>query len=174
MTVVVNLFGGPGCGKSTTAAALFAELKMQHVNCELVTEFAKDKVWEHNAKIFDAQPYLFGKQYWKIKRCLGEVDFIITDSPLLLSIVYNNKYAKLQYFNSMVKEIHDQFNNMNWLVRRENLYQTSGRNESHSEALLLDDEIEALLIALEEGYFIKNAHVSISQMAKWVINEATL
>lgn len=43
-TIVVNLFGAPGAGKSTGAAHIFAELKMCGINTELVTEFAKDKV----------------------------------------------------------------------------------------------------------------------------------
>ena len=44
-TLVVNLYGAPGSGKSTGAAYIFAKLKMLGVNCELITEFAKDKVW---------------------------------------------------------------------------------------------------------------------------------
>ena len=39
--IVVNLFGGPGCGKSTTAAWLFNQLKERGINCEYVTEFPK-------------------------------------------------------------------------------------------------------------------------------------
>jgi len=48
MMICVNLFGAPGSGKSTCAAYTFAKLKMLGVNCELVTEFAKDKTWEKN------------------------------------------------------------------------------------------------------------------------------
>ena len=43
---IVNLFGAPGAGKSTGAAYIFSKLKLAGVNAELVTEFAKDKVWE--------------------------------------------------------------------------------------------------------------------------------
>ena len=39
---VINLYGGPGTGKSTTAAALFALIKREGYNVELVTEFAID------------------------------------------------------------------------------------------------------------------------------------
>ena len=46
--IVCNLFGSPGTGKSTLAAYVFAKLKMLGINCELVTEFAKDKTWENN------------------------------------------------------------------------------------------------------------------------------
>ena len=43
--MVVNLFGAPGAGKSTGAAYIFAILKMHGIDAELVTEFAKDKLW---------------------------------------------------------------------------------------------------------------------------------
>ena len=46
MTKVINLFGGPGAGKSTTAAGLFYEMKVRDIKCELVTEYAKDMTYE--------------------------------------------------------------------------------------------------------------------------------
>ena len=46
--LIINLFGAPGAGKSTGAAYVFSQLKAAGVNAELVTEFAKDKVWEAN------------------------------------------------------------------------------------------------------------------------------
>ena len=87
--IVVNLFGGPGCGKSTGAAYIFAKLKMAGVNAELVTEFAKDKTWERNSKALTCQPYVFGKQVYRIDRCADQVDVIVTDSPIVLSLLYN-------------------------------------------------------------------------------------
>lgn len=51
--IVVNLFGAPGAGKSTGAARIFSNLKMAGINAELVTEFAKDKVWEENKAVFN-------------------------------------------------------------------------------------------------------------------------
>ena len=60
--LVVNLFGVPGAGKSTGAAYIFYRLKSAGVNAELVTEFAKDKVWEENDEVFKNQAYIFGKQ----------------------------------------------------------------------------------------------------------------
>ena len=46
--LVINLFGGPGCGKSTIAALLFGKLKQNGINCEMALEYAKDKVWEES------------------------------------------------------------------------------------------------------------------------------
>ena len=49
--LIVSLCGQPGVGKSTGSAYVFSKLKMAGVNAELVTEFAKDKVWERNEKL---------------------------------------------------------------------------------------------------------------------------
>lgn len=43
-TIIVNLFAGPGAGKSTGAAYIFSKLKLAGIDCEYVSEFAKDKV----------------------------------------------------------------------------------------------------------------------------------
>lgn len=40
---VINLFAGPGSGKSTTCAGVFSKLKLAGVNCEMALEYAKDK-----------------------------------------------------------------------------------------------------------------------------------
>lgn len=53
--LIINLFGAPGAGKSTGAAYIFSKLKMLGVNAELVTEFAKDKVWENNTEVLSNQ-----------------------------------------------------------------------------------------------------------------------
>ena len=57
-TIIVNLFGAPGAGKSTGAAYIFSKIKMAGVNAELVTEFAKDKVWEESKEVFNNQIYI--------------------------------------------------------------------------------------------------------------------
>ena len=84
--ICINLTAQPGAGKSTLAAATFAKLKMLGINCELVTEFAKDKVWENNKMALSNQIYIFAKQYYRMDRCAGKVDVIITDSPLTLTL----------------------------------------------------------------------------------------
>lgn len=67
---VINLFAGPGSGKSTTCAGVFSKLKLAGVNCEMALEYAKDKVWEQSFHTLDNQIYIFGKQLhrlWRLK-----------------------------------------------------------------------------------------------------------
>ena len=57
--LVINLFGAPCAGKSSGAAYIFSQLKMMGVNCELVTEVAKDFTWEKNTEALSCQEYIF-------------------------------------------------------------------------------------------------------------------
>lgn len=143
--LLINLFGGPGAGKSTGAAYIFSQLKMAGVNAELVTEFAKDKVWEGNKEVFKNQAYIFGKQYFKISRCADKVDVIITDSPLLLSIVYNDNPVLGDSFNETVKNVFSSFNSMNYILSREKEYNPIGRNQTESEAKEVDVQVRVML-----------------------------
>jgi broad-specificity NMP kinase len=44
-TLVVSLFAGPGVGKSTMATGIFSALKFKGIECEYVSEYAKNLVW---------------------------------------------------------------------------------------------------------------------------------
>lgn len=142
-TLVVNLIGGPGSGKSTTASGIFYELKRIGVNCEMALEFAKDKVWEESYKILDDQFYIFGKQYHKLFRLNGKVDVIITDSPLIISILYNKTPSK--YFNNFVLEQYNTFYNLTFLLNRPENYQEEGRIQTKEESEVLDTVIKEIL-----------------------------
>lgn len=65
---VVNLFAGPGAGKSTLATGVFHELKLQGINCEYVSEIAKDLTWEKRHNSLNFQLYVFAKQHRDIER----------------------------------------------------------------------------------------------------------
>ena len=132
--IVVNLFGPPGAGKSTGAAYIFAELKQLGINAELVTEFAKDKTWEGNMTALSCQEYVFGKQSYRLARCRNDVDVIVTDSPLPLSIVYNADSTLGDAFNEVVLNVFDTYENMNFFIVRVKEYNPKGRNQTELES----------------------------------------
>ena len=143
MAIVVNLFAGPGVGKSTTAARIFAELKMHGVNCEMALEFAKDKVWEESFKTMDDQIYIFGKQFHKIWRLKDKVDVIICDSPLPISIVYDKENSET--FHTLIMEQFNKFDNYNVLLTRSGEYQKEGRVQTEEEAKGVDEIVKKML-----------------------------
>ena len=79
---VINFYGGPGAGKSVSAAQLFATLKAKKEKVELIQEVAKQWAWERRRPVSLDQFYFFGLQSRKEYSLFENVDFIITDSPV--------------------------------------------------------------------------------------------
>lgn len=145
-TIIVNLYGGPGTGKSSGAAYIFAKLKMAGVDTEYVTEFAKDKVWEGSQKVFKCQFYITGKQTFRVSRCFGEVDVIVTDSPIRLGKIYADRIGRTQLGLACVEEA-DQYrgNTIEIFLERVKPYNPNGRNQTEEESKEIDKTIRKML-----------------------------
>ena len=151
--LIVNLFGAPGAGKSTGAAFIFSHLKMAGVRSELVTEFAKDKVWEDSTEVFRNQLYILAKQSFRISRCEDKVDVIVTDAPLLISGFYNSPSKRLgQGFMQMLLELVDSYDNYNVVIERVRPYDKIGRFQSEYEANRMGIDILDYLDELDVKY----------------------
>jgi len=138
--IVVNFFGGPSVGKSTTAARVFSELKMKKYKCELVTEYAKDLVYQKSFDVLENQIYVFAHQHQRMNRLKKEVDVIITDSPLLLSQIYGDKET-VKYLSPLILHEINKFDNINILLTRTKEYQKYGRTQTLEEAVEIDTRI---------------------------------
>ena len=153
---VINIFGGPGVGKSTTAAGLFYQMKSQGYNVEYVTEYAKQLTYDERYNVLDSdQLYIFAKQHRKIYRLLGKCEYIITDSPLILSIMYfrlNPEKMIYNYlvFDTLVKDTFDKYPNINILLKRNSrhFYQVEGRTQSKEQAKSIDIDMKNLMLGL--------------------------
>lgn len=155
--LVVNLFAGSGAGKSTTAAGVFHALKRKDINCELVTEYAKDLVWDESYKVLLNQLLVFAQQNHRLRRLEGKVDVVVTDSPIFLSLVYNKVYHEKdgvygEHFNSFIKETFDRYDNLNYFLKRTKKYNPIGRVQTEEEAKAIDTKIKSLLDLYNVGY----------------------
>lgn len=144
---VINFWSGPGCGKSTTAAGLFYNMKMMKLNVELVTEYAKDAVFERRQNLFEDQIYIFAKQHRRIDRLRGHgIDWVVTDSPFPLGLVYMPDVAYRETFTKLIFETFGMFENYNYLLSRKFDYNPVGRNQKdENEAKIFDDRVVKLL-----------------------------
>ncbi len=130
---VVNFFGSPGTGKSTTAAGVFHLMKCQYYNVELVTEYAKDLVWSERQTMFTEQDYVMAKQNSRLRRLVGKVDYAITDAPLFLGLLYTPTVFPL-LFESFLVEVFNTYNNINIMLNRTKPYVPLGRNQTEEES----------------------------------------
>lgn len=170
--LVVNLFSGPGGGKSTCAAGMFYFLKMRGINCELVTEFAKeltyDEIWN---TYLDRQEVIFAEQNQRLHRLRKHVDVAITDSPLLLSYVYPKMNQQLRgvgewkafpEFKKFVVAQINTYENVNFLLsRNEKIFQSHGREHDLDESMLIDDAILQALVETETFFTDVNVNESL-------------
>lgn len=153
----INLYAGPGTGKSTVQSLLYGLLKTNHYSVEMVREYAKDLVYNGiNLKNSDLETQLiiFAEQLNREKLLeKAGIDVIITDSPLLL----NAFYAKDQFFVNMA------LNNTNdndlhiWLERNKDEYfEKDGRCHSEKESKEIDVKLQEFLL----NNNIKLIHIS--------------
>jgi hypothetical protein len=137
------MLGGSGIGKSTTAAGLYYHMKLAKKNVELVREYVKLLAWQ-GQKIgqFD-QVNIFGEQCKLEHTLYGKVDYIVTDSPIILAPIYEYFYHN----DSMVEEAAIKFiekaeksgvKHINILLERNKPYDTRGRYQTEEEAKRVD------------------------------------
>lgn len=144
MTKVINLFAGPGSGKSSIAAGLYSKMKFAMMDCELVTEYAKELVWEKRLHEVD-QTSILKEQVRRVERLVGNVEYVVTDSPILLSVIYGRMNDMGSEFEKLVLDTNNRFDNRNYLIKRVKPYVPKGRTQTEEEAKGLDFKIQMML-----------------------------
>ena len=168
-TLVINLCGGPGTGKSTLSANLFAKLKMSGVDVEMATEYVKDLVFEESFKKIENQIYIFGKQHNRLYRLKNKVNVIITDSPLLNSIVYytgNNKH-----FEPLVIWEFKEMNNITLYLERSFDYVQNGRMQTLDKAKKIDEIYKNLLDKYQIDYTSIRSPYNVDMIVESIIDK---
>ena len=140
----ISLFAGPGSGKSTTAAWLFAELKTRNISIELISEYVK--AWAHQRRKINEydQIYLLGKQmHYEYRALVSGVKHIVTDSPTDLSAIYAKYYNPKMlidiHLEALNREYSRDFLSLNiFLKRNDKPYITEGRYQTHQQAKEID------------------------------------
>ncbi len=168
MTLVVNLFAGPGSGKSTTAAGIFSLLKMHDVKCEYVQEYAKDIMWEKTLTVYYNQMYILGEQHKRQHRLLDQVDVMVTDSPLLMQCVY----VEAKWYQDLCVKLHHDFDNKNYFLGRVKEFEDKGRREDLAAAIKIDIDIKELLRSTGTSYvYLDGDFSAVNQITDEVLQK---
>lgn len=136
----INLFGGPGIGKSTVSAILFAELKIAGINVETVHEYAKELVYEgHDLReaTKEFQTKIFKEQLRRELLFLNKAEVLISDSPLLLNAYYHGdpKIIEIALRHSTPKDLNV------FLSRSVEKFEGRGRSHNHIESVAIDQKM---------------------------------
>jgi adenylate kinase family enzyme len=138
---VINFLGAPGSGKTTVASDLFSKLKKDGYTVANVPEFATELIQQGRSHSVECQPYLFGEQVHRLESCVQYgYDFIICDSPLLLSAIYDRGYSTS--FKQVILDTYIRFNNITYFMKvRPESYNQHGRLQSLRESLEVEQQI---------------------------------
>ena len=152
-TTIINLYGGPGVAKSTSAAYLFYLMKARGDNVELVREYVKDWAWEGRKFGAYDEIYFLGKQVRHESMLFGKVDYIVTDAPVYMTAYYAELYCSTRLAQGVteaavafyVQAQEDGHRHYHVRLERDKPYKADGRYQNEQQALDMDKGIDDFL-----------------------------
>ena len=168
--------GGPGSGKSTAANGLMFLLKILGLSSELVSEFAKDKVYEGNLpSVLKCQSLIIGEQDYRVSRLLGKVDYIVSDAPLNITAMHASNEKPLE---QAAYYLFEKTNNYIIFIEKDKnaSFETKGRLEDEKSAQKKAQILKDNLDSRGYSYVTANGSIEATKLAiKYVIsNEPSL
>lgn len=130
-------------------------MKLHHQNVELITEYAKELVYSDRVSFLNSkQEYVFAKQNLRQFILKDKVDWAISDSPLLLSLIYPKIYntSPGDHFDQYVVETFNQYNNINFFLQRPEVFSEVGRVQNIEESIRVDNLIIDALDKIDVKY----------------------
>lgn len=171
-TVIINAYAGAGAGKTTSCMDICAGLKKAGYSAEYIQEYAKELVYD-GSDLLDGtaihQYEILKEQLKRQDRFIGQVDFVVTDSPILLNRMYNKELTP--EYSEMLKQLHDQYEtagakNFNFFVNRDmnpNHYEKEGRLQTFEESKKIDQEVKNMLRE-NVGFFGNYGHDTVNKV----------
>jgi hypothetical protein len=149
-TKVINIIGGPGCGKSMFSAAIVLYLHLHGRTVETIPDHAKALVWQRNFEVLKNQYFIAQRQFEMLTLLDGQVQFLVTESSLPQSLYYNETYepniCDVAKTRTQILEWHRLHDNVNILVERgEKRYVRAGRFQEEEQARSIDLGLRTLM-----------------------------
>ena len=169
-TVVVNAFGGPGAGKTTSCWEIASELKKAGYCVEYVSEYAKELVWEGQMELLDGslahQQQLFCEQQNRQERLMGKVDLIVTDAPLPQNLLYCREHPPA-FYQDMVLNAFQAHTNFNYLMERDFSQPVEERGRIHTLAESQQKDTQIKQFLQESGiYYGTYSHQTVTTLVQ--------
>lgn len=148
-TLIIDIYGGPGSGKSSTAKMLSGLISSLGYTSETPEEYPKYLIHKGDLKSLDNQIGIFREHKSRIDDLLGKYDFIISDSPTLMQNIYiKEKYGKeYKHLRKLVKNEHQKHNDkrISFFLNRKHNFKEIGRVQNEEQSLEKSKQIKKYL-----------------------------
>ena len=173
MTTLINFLGSAGSGKTTLGSQLFARLKTMDYEVEFVTEFVKSWAYSDRKVNKFGQYYIFGKETENQQRLFNKVDFIIADSPVLLTAFYQHYYWGSESLIIPCKEFYkfaeeDGVKIVNIFIDRKFKYNPKGRFQTEEQSNEVKDDLLTWLP--ENGFSFHHLKVPVKERLDMILD----
>lgn len=159
---IINLFGGPGVGKSVQAAGIYFFGGLAGLRMAPIAEYAKGRTLLGDRGTLGFQGYVTLKQWFDQARVDERYELMVTDSPFLIGLLYPGR-GSTPSFPTYLLELYDEFDNLNILLERNPAiaYDEVGRNQTEEEA----EEKDALAVEVLRKYQLPHEVVTTNGIA---------
>lgn len=148
--IKINLYGCPSSGKTTLASQLFGKMKELKYDIAYVQEYSKDLVYQGvDMRFLDEKERIFilAEQLRRESILQDKVDYMVTDSPLLLTAYYHQDPQKQEdwsYVDGIVnRQLKD--NEFHFWVNIVADFEINGRSHDKEESLKIQNELKDYL-----------------------------
>lgn len=167
----INVYGGPGTGKSTTASGLFYKMKLNGLKVEYIQEYAKDLTYGKDTVKLSDQLLLLGEQHHRMFRIKDHVDFIIHDAPFVIGMAYaSNEFVPLKEYEALILALYNRYEHLNIFLERDikkHAYLEYGRSQTLNQAIEKDVIIKRWLDVNDIPYsVVKMGSKSVNEILK--------
>lgn len=162
-TLIIDIYGGPGSGKSSTAKMLSGLINSLGYTSETPEEYPKYLIHKEDFKSLNNQIGIFSEHKLRIDSLLGKYDFIVSDSPTLMQNIYiKDIYGKKDYkhLRKLVKLEHQKHNDKRiaFFLNRKHNFKEIGRVQNEEQSLEKSKQIKKYLIKNEVNFFEYDTH----------------
>lgn len=149
-TKVVNIIGGPGCGKSLFSAAIMLHLHQHGKTVEQVPDHARALVLRQAFDALRNQYQVALTQFRMLELLHGRVQYLLNENALPQMLYYNACYAdnvcEVARTHAQILRWHALHDTINVLVERgDRPYVQAGRLQDAEGARAVDRELRMLL-----------------------------
>ena len=176
-TLNVNIYAGPGVGKSVLTAQLFVALKLLGVHTEMVSEYAKELTYLETLSTV-SQEEIIKEQLRRQALLQGCARVVVTDAAVPLSLAYSTGLQR-EELAAMVKAETKDWRSLDILLHRDtrNSYETDGRAQSQPEAQEFHETVVSPFVreyCAGSGLIEINVNVALEVLTQLVMAELGL